>query len=131
MFERRIHNSIMNAMKRYPNAQVLDIGANIGVHSLFCAKYGRKVVSVEIQKITIDRFHKAALLNNLQDSILLENGISNERGYFSLNTRPQGPAVSKLEANTPGKQIVKTIYMDDMLQVIDFDEAIMKIDIEA
>jgi FkbM family methyltransferase len=46
-------------VKKYKDCLVLDIGANIGHYTMFAAKIGRNVVSVEPFEENILRIHKA------------------------------------------------------------------------
>ena len=47
IWEGHISILIDKALRRYPNATLLDIGANIGAHALYGAALGNKVWAVE------------------------------------------------------------------------------------
>ena len=79
-WEGHVTRGVLEALKRYPNASFLDVGANIGMHSLVVAQTGRKVVAVEPKLETVKRLHKSVNLNNLTDKItLIKNAVSDKR----------------------------------------------------
>lgn len=67
----------------------LDIGANIGVHSLYMAQYSAKVVSIEPYPPVLDRFRKSVKLNCLDNILICPVGFSNEEGYLPFYAPPK------------------------------------------
>ena len=126
--------SIRHALKRYPKSKFLDIGANIGMHTLVVAKLGYDVIAVEPKLNTIKRLHKSVNLNGLKSRItLVTNGISDVRNNLTLysNGFNQGGATVIKEASSHRKETIKTIFMDDLLEVIHSGEQlVVKMDIE-
>lgn len=61
---------------RYKN--FLDLGANIGLHSIFCSKHGYKVTSVEPDPINIELFMSNLDVNNINNINLIQKAISNK-----------------------------------------------------
>jgi len=118
-----------------------------GQFSLFSAKMGRKVVTVEPFHDNILRIHKAATKANLQDRItLVKNALSDKRNEVKrLNLVDNNIGGQSLldDKNTvfrkdpADRYLVETIYMDDLVDVLprradgsEFTDAIVKIDIE-
>lgn len=125
---------------------------------MYAASMGRKVVAVEPFYDSYIRLHKSSILNNVTNQIILiNNAISNRRGELkklSFN----GPNIGgqrlelnenfvqqsnderlnidakRIEANNENrKYFITTILLDDLVTVLpinEFNEAIMKIDIE-
>ena len=64
---------------------MLDVGAQIGQYSLFAAKMGRDVVTVEPFYDNILRIHKAAKEEKFENKIkLIKNAISDKRNEVKL-----------------------------------------------
>ena len=133
--------------KKLTDALFFDIGAQIGQYTMFVAKLGRKVVSVEPFIDNIYRIHKAIRQESLQDNvILIQNAISNKRNEIkALNPSANNIGAQSLmpqmhltyERNETNKYLVETILLDDLVPFLpknfdgsDFKKAIMKIDIE-
>jgi FkbM family methyltransferase len=69
--------------------QVLDVGANIGYYTLLGARLGRRVVSVEPMLDSIQRLHRAALIDRTADRIIVvHNALAEIRTKATL--RPDG-----------------------------------------
>jgi FkbM family methyltransferase len=121
---------------------VIDIGANIGQYSLFAAAMGHSVVSVEARKLHIEMLAEASQISHLENKLLLvHNAVSDRRTTVTLQlSRDNQGATKVIEANlsqfcrykyckTPHNTI-QSIIMDDLIPVIAFSRAILKIDIE-
>lgn len=67
----------------------LDIGANIGVHSLYMAQYSSKVISIEPYPPVLDRFRKSVKLNGIDNILICPVGFSNEEGYLPFYAPPE------------------------------------------
>jgi len=134
-WESHILNNMKKYLDKYPSAGLIDIGANLGVYSLYTAKYGRKVVAVEPFPDNYNRLHKSIFLQKLQDKIVLvKNPVSNVRSQAKvnlLNWDNMGAvsiAVGKPCSNCSNDP--QTILVTDLLEVITAKVAILKIDIE-
>ena len=110
---------------------VLDIGADIGQYTLFAAKLGKQVISLEPYDENILRIHKASTKENLNDKItLIQNVIFNERNKIANLIKKDSS--SSMLTNTYEIQIltegsvltdssssfVKTILFDDFFNQI-------------
>jgi FkbM family methyltransferase len=136
-----------------PDCLIIDIGAQIGQYTLFGAKLGNHVISVEPFYENVLRIHKAAKLNNLETKILLiQNAISNRRNEIKLlqkvDSNIGGQSLlenfdkeyDSIKSKSNEEYLVETILFDDILDVIQplrtfysnqtYRKAIMKIDIE-
>ena len=107
----------------------------LGIHSLTVAKAGRCVVAVEPLTTNIVRLHQSVLLNNLTSSyVLVKNAISDIRKDAEMTVKLVvvlgSSMVSIFKSKKGKKETASTILMDDLLEVITFKEALMKIDIE-
>lgn len=69
-----------------PNSVMVDIGANIGVYSLYAASFGHKVYAFEPQALNYAELCTNIYLNNFQDNITAYNiGLSDTNGFGTLN----------------------------------------------
>ena len=148
VWQEKILKKWINTIQNYKNCFVLDIGANIGQYSLFAAKLGRDVISIEPFEDNILRIHKAAQMENLQKKILvIKNVISNRKNELKVLTSPeieqnntgaQRIKINSLSINHSSifpkvkqKYFVKTILFDDLINYMPaYDCTIMKIDID-
>ena len=138
-------------LERHPGCLVIDVGAQIGQYTLFAAKLGSDVISVEPFYENLIRLHKAVKLDRLESRIILiANAISNERNQVKLLQRVESNigGQSLLENNhkffvnrtesemRENAYLVETILFDDLLEYLPKNasphrrKAIMKIDIE-
>jgi FkbM family methyltransferase len=137
----------LDYVNAHPKVLIVDLGAQIGQYSLFAAKMGRQVIAVEPFIDNLIRIHKSAVLENLQDRILLvSNAVSNQRNHLNLLAKNDenigGQSLTNLTVNNDTKinkkYLVNTILLDDLLYVIPDRyingskeyKTILKIDIE-
>jgi FkbM family methyltransferase len=128
----------MKILQHDSSLQVLDVGANIGLYTLYAAKLGRLCVCVEPFEDNLIRLHASAILENTTDRIIVvKNGVSNKRGEFkSLVEREDKNigghgVIDQVSKNS--KYNLVTIHLDDLCDALPehgFSNAIMKIDIE-
>lgn len=112
------------------NAIILDIGANIGSHTLYWAKerQAKKIYSFEPFKRMFDILKKNIELNSLEDTVTIFNvGLSDEVVHASPNV--------VFEGNLGGTSFVKNNSGESLLKPLDsfeFEEKIdlVKIDVE-
>ena len=114
--------------------KILDLGANIGLHTLLCKKLGFDVVSYEPDFIHLAQFEKVMKLNGLSTEGMTPKAISDKCGtmdYIRIlgNTTGSHLLGSKDEIYGPTETI--TVEVDDILEVLDkgqFD--FVKMDVE-
>ncbi len=134
LWEPHVFLDFLDVLKRDPDLGVIDIGANLGVYSLVPAQMGHKVVAVEPFIQSIQRFHSSAQLGNVTDKIvLLQNAVAERRtdAMIIRSGNNQGDTriilgADRCAGSCPYK--VRTILIDDLIPVISFNKAILKID---
>ncbi|CAH1790639.1 unnamed protein product [Owenia fusiformis] len=134
-WEKQYVTAVMKELMNHPKWGFLDIGANIGTYTIPALKLGSKVIAIEAMQGNVDRISKAVQLNNLHENLtLLQNAVYDV--HTELTFKPDKGnvggthVVGITKRNEHINETVKTIFLDETLQFIDFKEAIMKIDIE-
>ena len=145
VWEGDIVNLFMKILANNKNLNVIDIGANLGQYSLYAAKLNRKVISIEPFYDNIIRLHKSSQIEDISNNIILiTNGVSDKRGEIKrlnkddTNIGGQGIVdyndleIKSRELALKDKYNLVTILLNDLVTIIpvDFNEAIIKIDIE-
>lgn len=136
LWEPHIVHDFLEIMHKNPTLSVIDIGANIGYYTMIAAAMGRKVVAVEPYLNSIYRIHRAAVILNATSQItVVNNAVSDVRtvGIIKSSGNNQGdirvkPGAVPCIGSCP--QTINIVYLDDLLEVIDFDSAVLKIDIQ-
>lgn len=72
-----------------PSGVFLDIGANIGVHSLYMSRFAAKVASIEPYPPVLERFRKSLELNHISNIRIYPVGYSNEEGELPFYAPPE------------------------------------------
>lgn len=136
IFDKENFDTLSKLLQSNPDAGFIDIGANLGLYTIFVSKlYQRRVVAVEPFPPVIKRFQKSLQINGLTDYVtLITNPISDSRKtkFFHLQKGNVGQnklATAYEKSNKPMLR-VETIVMDDIVRFIPFKSAIMKIDVE-
>jgi ubiquinone/menaquinone biosynthesis C-methylase UbiE len=62
-------DKLYSIMKKIPPSRVLDVACGVGFLSVLLAKYGHRVVAVDISKNSITNARKLAIANNCHDKI--------------------------------------------------------------
>jgi FkbM family methyltransferase len=152
-FEGHLVNIFLKYLIDNPDWLVIDVGANLGLYTLYGASTGTKVLAVEPFYDNQIRLNKAAILSGTSDRItLITNALSNKRNQIAklikndANVGGQGlipnEAFSmekkKSASIDESKYYVHTILFDDIVEYIPlnknnvkFKKSILKIDIEA
>ena len=72
--------------KKIKNSNVcIDVGANIGITTIWMAKNSEKVYSFEPEKQNIKRFKENLQVNNINNVELIKKAVSDKRGELELN----------------------------------------------
>ena len=130
-WENSITVAINDAMNLYRGATFIDIGSNLGIHSLVTARNRHNVIAVEPKWSSVQRFHKSVNMNRLADRILLlQNAVSNRREELVLYSDDTNQGAASLRFPLKHKEIVRSILMDDLLEVLHTNVAIIKMDIQ-
>lgn len=106
----------------------LDIGANIGNHSLYFSRYFEKVLSFEPNPFIFSLLRiNSKLVNNID---CYNVGCSNESGKAYLNTVTKNLAGSFVTAESaPESNEIELIVLDNLLEDLD-NIKLLKIDVE-
>jgi FkbM family methyltransferase len=138
-WERGTQKLIKQFFDDNPVATFVDLGTNVGYHSLFAANLNTnvRVLSVEPFPQNILLMHKAAHLNNVQNQIeVVLAAVSNQRGLVTFYQKNNSMSKnSLLETGELRKQSQKgfttnSILLDDLIPFIKTRTVCLKIDIE-
>ena len=143
LWEGSIVKYMQRALAKEPSLGFLDIGSNIGEFALVSAKMNHSVVAVEALALHANMLRRSAQINSLEDKIILiNNAVSNTRRTVQMKPMPGnmgGTYVTEIRpmsdntntSNDTFRAIAQSILLDDLVDIIPFKRAIMKIDIEA
>ena len=130
-WEHPIGIAINDVMRLYADATFIDIGSNLGIHSLVVARNGHRVVAVEPKWSSIQRFHKSVNLNKLTSNIVLaKNAVSNKRELVNLYSDDTNQGGSSIQYRQQHTEQVQAVLMDDLLELLTTKVAILKVDIQ-
>jgi len=109
---------------------VLDIGANIGVVSIFCASRGANVIAVEPEPDNLDYLHDNLDLNKCRSRVeVIEAAVGGESGYgWITDDRGNGKLYTKYPNRAASPCEVLSLH--DLLERIAGQPDYCKIDIE-
>jgi FkbM family methyltransferase len=128
---------------------VIDVGANIGLYTLFAAKVGRDVLCVEPFEDNVLKLHKSVKLQNFETQITLINNVVTNKRNETKNLYPQkknygnqmiDKTYNKNNSVSDDKNyLINSIVLDDLVNYLPinkrtnqvYEKAIMKIDIES
>lgn len=141
IWEEPLLTKILRVLIRYPHMDFIDVGANLGIYTMFAASLGRSVLSIECFKPNIDRIRRAIQIEQLQDKvILIGNAIYNESGkYLQMTTSPHNIGSQEIITDNNrtyfnnDSNVVKTIRFDELLPILQMKNirnAVMKVDIQ-
>ena len=114
--------------------KTLDLGANIGLHTLIMKKLGFQVVSYEPDSIHLSQIEKVMKLNDLGTDGLVPKAISDKRGtmeYIRILGNTTGSHLLGSKEEVYGATEIVSVEVDDILEVLDkgkFD--FVKMDVE-
>ena len=118
--------------KRYKN--MLDLGANIGLHTLIMRKLGFNVVSYEPDATHLEQFKKIMELNNFDMSGVRSKAISNKNDimeYIRVLGNTTGSHLSGAKSSTYGETETIKVETDDILSLLKNEKFdFIKMDVE-
>lgn len=115
------------------NDEVIDIGAHVGIFSIYAANKGARIYSFEPSEENFKLLKENVELNSLNDRIRAFNlAISNKRGKRILHLSSSSLAHSLFDfGNDKKKEIVKSITLDDVFEIAGLSSCdFLKIDAE-
>lgn len=118
-----------------PNSTLLDIGANVGCYSIYAAKKGHKVISVEPDPSNFAILLRNIYLNALQSNITpFLTAFSDSRSIikFNLSTISFGGALHSASESSTGQYNFMCISttIDDFINDKSFEPNYLKIDVD-
>ncbi|TRY78144.1 hypothetical protein TCAL_09313, partial [Tigriopus californicus] len=142
-WEEEVFHVLITALNLVANPYYLDLGANIGSHSLRVAQNGFPTMSVEPSIFNYARLSRSAELSGLKDLVIVRNAVSDSRrevqlGLYMRENYGSVHVVEKTKRTpTSDNNIVKSVLFSDILDEVankaSVDNAIdlvVKIDIE-
>lgn len=148
-------HSILSLLKSDPEMGLIDIGCNIGTHTLPALLIGRRVVALDPNLKALRRLARSIRENRFQSSLvsLVFNGVSDRyeqmflsdganranRGGARMQSREElfaeggadgGGGRGRALDTEGGVQSVQSVLMDDLLDVTLFQRAVLKMDTE-
>jgi FkbM family methyltransferase len=141
IWEENLVKHFVRILSTYKQYAFFDIGANIGVYTMYAASLGcSNVIAIECFRPNIERIRRAIQLEHVEQRvILIPRALYNQSNvYLSLRANIQNNIGSQRLTNEVSKNdqdplIVKTIRFDDLLPLVserNISDAIIKIDIE-
>jgi FkbM family methyltransferase len=114
--------------------KTLDLGANIGLHTLIMKKLGFQVISYEPDSVHLTQIEKVMNLNDLSTEGLTPRAISDKRGtmdYIRILGNTTGSHLLGSKEEVYGPTEIVSVEIDDILEVLsqgNFD--FIKMDVE-
>jgi FkbM family methyltransferase len=113
------------------NRVVIDIGANVGIASVYAASLGaKKVISVEPTKVTYDKLVNNISLSGYSNIIALQKAVSNVTGNVVKISHNQNDGANGMHNIDTDYEEVETVSLNDLLKMTDGCEVILKLDCE-
>ena len=141
-WESSISELFLRSLEEYGDSSVfVDIGGNLGVHSLFVASKGFKTFSVEPMPTNLVRFYRSVVLSDVTERItLIQNAIGDKRKPVWMSSTRKNFGNSKISSSQHfgmkhTKTSVNSILLSDILDFVSsrtekFSHFVVKLDIE-
>lgn len=121
---------IIELMSKFPDAVFLDIGANVGSFSIPIAASGYRVIAIESLKPTVMRLCASMKKADLTDKLtIVYNAVTDIRENVSHLWRDKFISLSYTVNVHKGTYPVYSIILDDLLEIYNFTNVIIKIDV--
>ncbi|XP_012941008.1 uncharacterized protein LOC101850738 [Aplysia californica] len=143
LFEKDLVLQMAEAVKDDPTIQVIDMGANIGVYTMFAAASGATVLSVEMLPVNVHQIQNSLAVSGLSDQVTLVNNalysdhrsltanfIRGNVGATHLNVSKTNFARYGMKEDNSHTVTVNTICIDDLIPLLKSKKVFIKIDIE-
>ena len=130
-YESQNVKTMIQYMKRFPNAVFLDLGAFVGSYSIAIAALGYKVVAVECLKSSVKRLYASMKEAGVSDRMsIIHNAISDIHERAVVETEPGNLGLTYVvQGKSEGTETVDVIVLDDFLEIFQFKQAIIKMDV--
>jgi FkbM family methyltransferase len=136
MWEPQVLADIQEALMKDESAGFIDVGANIGFYTLIAANMGRKVVAVEPFYESCYRLHRsAAIQKTCGNIVLLHNAVADHRVRATIRASGDNQGDTRIVMKTKPctgscPPTVNTILLNDLVSVVTFSHAVMKLDVQ-
>ena len=131
IFKSRIYAPYLENIK---DAVVLDIGANVGIFSLYASKYAKRVYALEPSLEHYTTLTQMLSFNKITNVIPLKKAIYIKSGQFPFHHNKNRTMYSlhqSVEDNSQKPEQVSTTTLDELIDVQKIDHInLMKIDVE-
>ncbi len=135
-WEPGMSRDILESLRRNRKSGFIDLGANVGFYTLLAVKMGHSVVAVEPYLGNLQRLQRALVIEGTAAKVtILQNAISDIREKTFLHTSFDNQGDHRLSVRYSSchgacPPAVDTILLDDLLEVVNFTSAILKLDIQ-
>lgn len=122
--------TIIKYMEKFPDAVFLDLGANIGSFSIPIAALGYRVIAVECLRSSVMRLCASMEAAKVTDKMTIVYNVMNDKHEkVSLKTETGNIGMTYVVNMTSGSEPIDTILLDDLLEVFNLQQVIMKMDV--
>jgi FkbM family methyltransferase len=114
--------------------KVLDLGANIGLHTLVMKKLGFETISYEPDSVHLSQIYRVLTLNGFSNSGVRSKAISNRSGsmeYLRVLGNTTGSHLLGSKDGVYGPTDIVSVQVDDILEVLQIERFdFVKMDVE-
>jgi FkbM family methyltransferase len=138
-YEKPILHFMRDVMKLiYSNQGVfLDIGANVGQHSLFMSRYVKDVHAFEPYEPVLERFRRMKEINDVKNIVIHPVGLGNENKKLPFYEPPetnlgQGSFLKEFNSQNTSSEELEIVVGDEILQSVNVISSVnlVKLDVE-
>lgn len=123
-------NFMIGLMKQFPNAVFIDIGANVGPFSIPIAALGYRVIAIESLLENVMRLCASMKKAKLDDRLtIVYNALTDMREKVAHVWSPGYISLAHISHATKGNASVDSTILDDLLEIYNFTQVIMRIDV--
>ncbi len=111
----------------------LDVGANIGQHSLYASRFCERVISFEPIKRLYDQFNKSVVENNILNIQAFNYALGNKKEELPIYSSDVNMGASSImvSENRKVEQVIKVLRLDDEYEKMNISKIdFVKIDVE-
>ncbi|XP_074662554.1 uncharacterized protein LOC141915051 [Tubulanus polymorphus] len=133
-WEPHLTSKLEQVLENDRNLNFIDVGANLGVYSIIALRYNRRMLAVDANPENAKHIRRSVKMGEYENmATIVVNAISDNYDYMKVKL----PADNNVGGAHVYKAVktddlaVKSVYMDDLLEVINFNRAVMKIDVES
>ena len=142
LWESDIVHAVKHVLEERADYGFIDVGANIGVYTITVASMKRRLVAVEPYPPNLERLAQSLRRSPhlLPYVTVVTNAVSNKYETVQFLSRDRHPGATQIQSvgatraskthHLVSDMSVRTVLTDDLLHLIPFKQAVMKIDIE-